>query len=180
MSREEKRRTQFKKLDIAAHETSSLGCDAANSNTLNPQSLSDSVFIKPLQCVNFTGLVENFETEIVIDSGAGITIMSLDLYNLVNKYARKPLELSINSVCAKTATGENLNIFGTTCVELDVGERKWYVACYVARDFHYSFLLGKDFLVKTGASIDLGNLLATIGQHKIPISVIKRPSQVQV
>ena len=177
MPRKEKCRTKCKKLDTAAHETSSLGCDAADSNISNPQTLSDNVFIKLLQCVTLTGLVENFETEFVIDSGAGITIMSLDL---INKYARKPLELSNNSVFAKTATGGSLNILGTTCVELDVGESKWFVDCYVARNFHYSFLLGTDFLIKTGVSIDLINLQATIGQHKVPISVVKRPSQVQV
>ena len=173
-------RTKCKKLDTAAHETSSLGCDAADSNISNPQTLSDNVVIKPLQCVTFTGLVENFETEIVVDSGSGISIMSLDLYNLINKYARKPLELSNNDVFAKTATGESLHVLGTTCVELDVGESNWFVDCYVARNFHYSFLLGTDFLTKTSASIDLGNLQATIGQHKIPISVVKWPTQVQV
>ena len=103
-------------------------------------------------------MVENFETEIVIDSVAGISIMSLDSYNLVNKYTRKPPELSNNSVLAKTATGERLNILGTTCVGLDVGESRWYVDCYVARNFHYSFVLGTDFLIKAGTSIDLGNL----------------------
>ena len=85
-----------------------------------------------------------------------------------------------NSILAKTATGEKLDIFGTTTLEVDFGHSNWYVDCYVARNFNYSFLIGTDFLVKSGAKVDLSTLQATIGQDKIPISVVKRPSQVQV
>ena len=40
--------------------------------------------------------------------------------------------------------------------------------------------VGTDFRIKASASIDLGNLQATIGQETIPVTVLKRPSQVQV
>ena len=180
MSRE-KKWTKFKKLSNAAHETSYMGCDAAKSKFTNPQSVSNEYSVnKLLQCVTFTGRVQNFETDIIIDSGSGITLLSLELYNLINKYSCKPLDLFSNAVLAKTATGEGLDIVGSTTVELDLGSSKWYVDCYIVRNFAYSFLLGTDFLVKSGSSIDLSLLQATIGQDKIPISITKRPSQAKV
>ena len=174
---EQKWKPIVKKLDTAAHNFNSMGCDAANNNLLNPQNV---IVNKPLQSVTFTGRVENYETEIVIDSGSGVTLMSLDLFNLINRYARMPLEMICNDLIAKAATGDSLNIVGKTSVELDLGPSKWYVECYVARNFQYSFLLGTDFLVKSGATIDLSNLQATIGQDRISISVVNRPSQVPV
>ena len=56
---------------------------------------------------------------------------------------------------AKTATGECLDIVGSTTVELDLKFSKWYVDCYIVRNFAYSFLLGADFLVESGSRIDL-------------------------
>ena len=86
---EQKWKPIVKKLDTAAHNFNSMGCDAANNNLLNPQNV---IVNKPLQSVTFTGRVENYETEIVIDSGSGVTLMSLDLFNLINRYARMPLK----------------------------------------------------------------------------------------
>ncbi len=157
-----------------------MGCDAAKSNILNPHCLNSEIINTPLQSVTFTGCVGNFETEIVIDSGSGITIMSFDLFNLINKYAKSPLEMSNNAVLAKTATGESLEILGTTCVELDLSDSQWYVDCYVVRNFRYPFLLGTDFLVKSNATIDMAKMQATIAMHTVPISVVKRARQVPV
>eukprot|EP00795_Rhopilema_esculentum_P005637 gene5637-10858_t len=70
--------------------------------------------------------------------------------------------------------------FGTTTMlEVDFGTSNWYVACYVPGNFNYSSLIGTDFLVKSDAKVDLSTLQATIGLDKVPINVVKRPSQVQ-
>ncbi len=169
----------------AAHDVSSLRCDAAKiGNVLKPQTFyHNDANHKPnmsLQCVTFSGKVEQYETEIVVDSGSGITIISLDLFNVINKFKNPPLQMHNHSVLAKTVTGENLNILGTTSVELGLGDSVWVVDCYVARNFYYSFLLGTDFLVKSCTNIDLSQLQVTIGHSKIPISVVKRPSQAPV
>ena len=50
----------------------------------------------------------------------------------------------------------------------------------VVHNSHYSFLLGTEFLVKSGTRIDLATLQAIIGLDKIPVSVVNRPSQVKV
>jgi len=83
----EERRQVVKKLDTAAHDESNLGCDAANVNVENPH----NVFSEPIYSVTFTGRVENYVTEIVVDSGSGISLISLDLFNLINKHAKVPL-----------------------------------------------------------------------------------------
>ena len=124
--------------------------------------------------------VANYETDIVIDSGSRITVMSLDSLSLINKYAKTSLEISCNDMVAKTATGESLEVVGTTCVEVDLGKSVWYVHCYTLLNFKFSFLLGTDFLIKANASIDLGNLQVAIGQETIPVTVLGRPSEVQV
>ena len=148
----QKKWTKFKKLSNAAHDLSSLGFDADNSKFLNPLPSSDNqLYNEPLQCVTFIGRIENFETEIIIDSGSGVSIIGLELFTLINKHAKSPLELYTNSILAKTATGEKLDIIGTTTLEVDFGHSNWYVDCYVARNFNYSFLIGTDFLVKSGA-----------------------------
>ena len=158
-----------------------MGCDAAETGKKNPQVLLNNVENNAMyQCVTISGKVANYETDIVVDSGSGITVMSLDLFNLINKYAKTSLEINCNDMLAKTATGESLEVVGTTCVEVDLGKSVWYVDCYVVRNFKFSFLLGTDFLIKASASIDLGKLQATIGQETIPATVLKRPSQVQV
>ena len=149
-----------------------MGCDTASGRFWNPQNT--------LQCVTLNARIENFEAEIVINSGSGITSLRFELFNLINKFAKKPLELFSHAITARTATGENLDIVGTTTVELDFGNSSWYVDCYVIRNFQYSFLLGTDFLIKSGAKIDLAKLEVVIGQDQIPVSVVKRPSQVKM
>ena len=102
-------------------DTLSLGCDAASSKFIKPQQL--------LQCVTFNGKVKHFKTEIVIDSGSGITILSFELYNLINICARKLLELFSRNIAARTATGENLDIASKTMVELRLISIYIFLAC---------------------------------------------------
>ena len=176
MLQAEDRRQVVKKLDTAAHDESNLGCDAASVNVENPH----NVFSEPIYSVTFTGRVENYVTEIVVDSGSGITLISLDLFNLINKHAKVPLDIISNSIVAKSATGDSLDIVGKTVVEIDVGQSKWFVQCYVAKNFEFPFLLGTDFLVQTGTKLDMSSLQATIGQDQLSISVVKRPRRVSV
>ena len=97
----------------------SLGCEVAQET--NPR-VVNVVERNPKQCLTFTGRVAKYETEIIFDSGSGISIISFDLFSLINKHARSPLDISSNSILAKTPTGEYLDIVGTTTVELDLGE----------------------------------------------------------
>ena len=155
----------------------SLGCEVAQET--NPR-VVNVVERNPKQCLTFTGRVAKYETEIIVDSGSGISIISFDLFSLINKYARSPLDISSNSILAKTPTGEYLDIVGTTTVELDLGESNWYVDCHVVKNFNYAFLLGTDFLIKTSSRIDLGSMKITIGQQTLDVSVVNQPSQVKV
>ena len=151
-----------------------MGGNAAGGEIKSPQ------YFKHYQCVTFNAKVGNYETDIVIDSGSGITIMNLELFNLIHKCARTPLEMNYNNVSARSVTGDILDIIGTTCVELDLGESIWFVECYVVCNFQFSFLLGTNFLIKASASINLGSLQARIGAQTVSVSVVKRPRQVQV
>ena len=99
---------------------------------------------------------------------------------MITKFAKKPLELFSHAITARTTTGENIDIVGISTVELDFGSSSWFVDCYVGRNFQYSLLLETDFLIKSGAKIDLARLEVVIGQDQIPVSVVKCPSQVKV
>ena len=119
-----------------------MGCDAENGENKNPQ------HFKHYQCVTFNGKVGNYETDIVIDSGSGITIMSLELFNLINKFARTPLEMSYNSVLARSVTGESLDIVGTTCVELDLEKALGLWSVMWSAIFSSRFCLGPIFSLR--------------------------------
>ena len=78
---------RIQKLETAAHVSMSVW-DAADSNkNLCCIDYSDARQSKLHKCVTFKGKVANYQTDIVIDSGSGITVMSLELCNLINKYA---------------------------------------------------------------------------------------------
>ena len=156
-----------------------MRCEVADKQKTNPQIIS-KVDNNLYQCLTFTGRVANYVTDIIIDSGSGISIISFDLFTLVNKYARSPLAVNCNSIIAKTPTGEYLDIVGTTTVELDLQESIWHVDCYVVKNFKYAFLLGTDFLIRTSSRIDLGSMQVTIGQQTLAVSVVNQPSQVKV
>ena len=92
-----------------------MECDAATNKFPNPQSVGNEYSVnKLLQCVTFIGRLQNFETEIVIHSGSGIPLLSLELHNLTNKYSCKPLDVFSNSVLVKIVAGEGLDIVGST------------------------------------------------------------------
>ena len=156
-----------------------MGCEVADKQKTNPQIIS-KVDNNLYQCLTFTGRVANYVTDIIIDSGSGISIISFDLFTLINKYARSPLAVNCNSLIAKTPTGEYLDIVGTTTVELDLQESIWHVDCYVVKNFKYAFLLGTDFLIKTSSRIDLGSMQVTIGQQTLAVSAVNQPSQAKV
>ena len=176
MSRKTPDQRAFKKLRYAPHKYS-LGCEVAQET--NPR-IVNTVDRNPKQCLTFTGRVANYETEIIIDSGSGISIISFDLFTLINKHTQSSLDISSNAILAKTPTGEYLDIVGTTTVELDLGESNWYVDCHVVKNFNYAFLLGTDFLIKTSSRIDLGSMKITIGQQTLDVSAVNQPSQVKV
>ena len=162
---------------------SSLGCDAADTNYKNPQAAEVIHTVNKIdvyQCVTFNAKVANYQTDIVVDSGSGISIMSSELCELINRHSKTPFEIQPCSIRARTATGENLNIIGKTIVELDLGDSIWYVDCYVIRNFKYSFLLGIDFLIKSCASLDLGNMYIKIGQQSLHVSALKQPTRALV
>ena len=157
-----------------------LGVRCSSNDDKSPQSTFVNRNSNLYQCVTFTAKISNYQTDVVVDSGSGITIISLELFDLINKYSKQPLDMVYNHVSARTAPVEQLDMIGTTVVELDLGHSVWYVNCHVVRNFKFSFLLGTDFLIKAGASIDLGKLEVTLGQQVIPVSVLKRPNQVPI
>ena len=102
MSRKTPGQRAVKKPRYAPHRYS-LGCEVAQET--NPR-IVNAVDRNPKQYLTFTGRVANYETEIMIDSGSGICIISFDLFTLINKHSRSPLYIRSNAILAKTPTGE--------------------------------------------------------------------------
>ena len=96
--KEGRRRTETKKLEIAAHVSGYVAAEGKNPQTLL-NSISNS---KAHQCVTFPAKVANYQTDIILDSGSGITVMRFDLFNMINKYSKSPLAMSYNHVLART------------------------------------------------------------------------------
>ena len=160
-----------------------MGCDAANPDYKSPQATKVSHTVNKIdvyQGVTFNAKGANYQTDIVVDSGSAISIMSSELCELINRHSKTPLEIQPCSIKARTATGENLSIIGKTTVELDLGDSIWYVDCYVIRNFKYSFLLGSDFLIKSCASLDLGSMCIKLGQQSLHVSAVKQPTRIPI
>ena len=102
------------------------------------------------------------------------------MFSCINAKSSTPLVSSNNTILAKTATGDKLSVLGTTCVTVDLRDSCWIVECYVVSNFKYAFLLGTDFLIRSGAKIDLDSLHVSLGQSRLPIRIDRKPRQVQV
>jgi len=91
--------------------------------------------------------------EAFIDSGAGASILSLELARALGLVIR-PANLRSPNTFLKTASGEFMRITGTARVEFqfeDEQSRSW--DCYVVPKFAHGLLLGTDFL--EAAEVDI-------------------------
>ena len=101
----------------------------------------------------------------LVDTGASETILSAKMYHLIPRHKRPPLESPVTEM--KQADGSNVEILGTTVVELAVGKVRQVVKLVVA-NINNDGLLGMDFLTATGGTLNLANGTLEIGGEIIP------------
>ena len=100
------------------------------------------------------GLVEGITTNLLIDTGADLSVLSYGIYELIED---KP-QLNKSNICMFTANGSPLNVLGIAECMIDLNGRVFTHTVVVVKDFTFEFLLGKDFLTQNKAIVDFGGL----------------------
>ena len=112
------------------------------------------------------GLVENVETDMLIDTGSAVTIIQtyLGSHTACSKTKLKPATFPV-----VTANGKQLDICGEAALQIRIGESTSQQNVLIAKDVTQKCVLGTDFLPKENCIINLDENLVTVGLQKHPI-----------
>ena len=153
-----------------------------NKKVLNNDCMSLSEFIKENKEVMFiegdfmnmraVGSLEGLSTPILIDTGAGHSMISRELWI---KLGRPKLKKIQTDVKWQSASGHQLNILGMTNVHFELGIYSEYIDFTVAEDLSFDCILGIDLLYNMGVVINVGRkrIVFPNGKDSIPVSIYK-------
>ena len=116
------------------------------------------------------GKVHGCQANIILDSGAGISLISSRYLNALSNVTPTFFR-DQGSPEVKTATGQSVEILGKVLLEIEINGEQWLFPVYIAENFKYDILLGTDFMIQSNVIIDFVNLLARIGTQDVNISV---------
>ena len=149
-----------------------IGVQAADINN-KPQSCENTAKEVTLnafsRCVTFEGVVCVSKTNVILDTGAGISLMSIEFLNQFCKscdYFKNEENLHV-----KTATGQFVNVIDSAFIEVNINGEKWFYTVYVADNLTFNLLLGTDLMLQAGVKIDFSRLLTKIGLQEVNISI---------
>ena len=100
----------------------------------------------------------------LIDTGSSQTILSYSSYLLIPELKRPRLEPAL--VTATMADGAPLEMWGTAWVEIHVGNVSQTINLMVA-NIKVEGIIGMDFLISTGSSLDCSNLQLQLKGEKV-------------
>lgn len=88
-------------------------------------------------------MIEKFEIEMEIDTGACVSVIHIDDYN---KYLRH-IEMQKDTKCLKVVTGDRVNVVGAILVNVEINCNSWKLKLYVLDgDQTFTPLLGRNWL----------------------------------
>ena len=88
------------------------------------------------------------------DTGANCCCITSSVFYLLPDSCKSPLN-SVNHTEAKTAGGFQLTILRQSSLEFTLGQTIYTQKMYVTDDLIVDMIIGRDFLVKNGATIDM-------------------------
>ena len=110
------------------------------------------------------GVIRNTECRFLIDTGSSDTVVSSSVYHTIPKEQRPTLET--DGLNIEQVDGSPLAAMGTAWVEVQVGKTVSSVKVIFA-DMPYAGILGMNFLLSTGASLDLQTLQLKMNGERI-------------
>ena len=114
-----------------------------------------------------TGQVDGRNVECLVDTGATLTLISCDLWDLI----RDKHQLSSFETPLISASGNNLTVKGST--EIAIGfAGKFYPIRVVIAELDVDLVLGIDFMKNHQAMIDVNQDLLVLGKNKIDMHCI--------
>ncbi|UYV77521.1 K02A2.6-like, partial [Cordylochernes scorpioides] len=112
------------------------------------------------------GLVNGLPCRMVIDSGANVTLLRVDLAQRMESISRR-IPAS-NELVLQTATGEQAKVYGQVVLKFQIGNNLFSHLGYLA-DIKDDCLIGLDVLRKFGFSIDFQENVLKIAGEEIPL-----------
>jgi predicted aspartyl protease len=124
--------------------------------------------------MRISGLVSGMPCDMVIDTGATITVMSKTLYhnlrqhNLISEYESTPVN-------ATAANGGTMNFVGTVPVVLGIGGVMIEGTVFVSRVLPYPILVGIDFINEFKLDFSFSSKsLVPLGGQSVPFCIIDK------
>ncbi|UYV73793.1 K02A2.6-like [Cordylochernes scorpioides] len=112
------------------------------------------------------GLVNGLPCRMVIDSGANVTLLRVDLAQRMESISRR-IPVS-NELVLQTATGEQAKVYGQVVLKFQIGNNLFSHLGYLA-DIKDDCLIGLDVLRKFGFTIDFQENVLKIAGEEIPL-----------
>ena len=104
----------------------------------------------------------------LVDTGAAITVLNASVLS-GNNFSPSVEESPTENIV--TVSGEKLPILGMVRLPIEIGNKSYDTELQVVENFSYDLVLGKDFLCKNNAIIDLKEgKLQLSGSDSIPLS----------
>ena len=130
----------------------------SNAETLYALSTPSNVLI--------WGTVLKQPFKLLVDTGAAVTVISERFFHEVLrvKYALTQKQL-FDSI--KTANGGTVPVAGTASFDVSIGESDYVCDAIVVPNLSYNVVLGRDFLHKHRALIDVGNERVTFSENNM-------------
>lgn len=110
------------------------------------------------------GVIRNTECRFLIDTGSSDTVVSSSVYHRIPREQRPTLQTE--SLKIEQVDGSPLAAVGAAWVEIQIGKSVAAVKVIFA-DMPYSGILGMNFLLSTGASLDLQTLQLRLNGEQI-------------
>jgi hypothetical protein len=127
---------------LPAAEAIGVGADAAYD--------ADIAALSAYQLPTVIGTVNNVKTKLLIDSGAGLSIIDYKLvYNLKIKNSE--------NICISAASGHKIDCVGFCTVNIQLSDLSFQHKFAVVKNFKHGLLIGSDFLSKHNAIINYNN-----------------------
>ena len=102
----------------------------------------------------------------LVDSGADVSLISENCFKKIqNKYIVSYVKLA--DIAMKGVTGHSIQVLGRARILVCVGREQVAHEFYVVSNSTKPMILGSDFLISTGASIDLRNKTLSIKENVI-------------
>ena len=113
--------------------------------------------------VNFRGQV----LSCLIDTGASLSVLSTRIWE--NSDLCKPVRLHSYDKAIVTASGNTLDVSGTTTIAVKIGYFDYRVEGIIA-DIENDMLMGLDFMKQYNCALDIVNNVLTINEEKLTLN----------